>query len=575
MYLMGSVITEGNKRKKRTPSEFEKQLSSIREKHTSLHVVEFEILLSVTQERSLLSINEHLRVIRNTVLGILFSQYKKMIRTKAYKRAIKQYKCITDLLSRTTDQAKVKQFQQEKDTYKKKLEDLRNEFQITFEFARKYGEYVRKNKYSLPDAVTVLAVCEKVWQSMERILYGNAIKPYFYKRGEFVTFQGKQAERSIILKKHKKEETYSVSHNAMSFPLVLKPYDLFTEETLSCIGNYLKHGEELDKENVSRHQAGQPILSTYRIRNNRIIRKEIRGKYRYFVQVTLEGKPVPKRKKDGSFRHTYGVGRIGGDIGTQSAAFVTKHTVILQNLAERSSKTFPIEREIRKKQRYLERSRQAMNPAHYREDGTIQKGKKTWVFSNRYVKEKTRLRDLHRKAALNRKYAHNEDVNRLRSMGDELLIETMSIQALQRKAKEATKNEKTGKWNRRKRYGKSIGKRSPGYLISQAKYRFALTSGIVKEVNTWSFKASQYDHVLDDTSKKSLSKRWHVLPCGTKIQRDIYSAFLLYCAEENLFKPNKEMCNSFFPLFLKKHHLCIEEIKNNYKIVLNSGITFS
>lgn len=98
---------------------------------------------------------------------------------------------------------------------------------------------------------------------------------------------------------------------------------------------------------------------------------------------------------------------------------------------------------------------------------------------------------------------------------------------------------------------------------------------MVKEVHTWSFKASQYDHVLDDTSKKSLSKRWHVLPCGTKIQRDIYSAFLLYCAEENLLQPNKEMCDSFFPLFLKNHHLCIEEIKNNHKIVLNSGITYS
>ncbi|WP_367751253.1 hypothetical protein [Ammoniphilus sp. 3BR4] len=288
----------------------------------------------------------------------------------------------------------------------------------------------------------------------------------------------------------------------------------------------------------------------------------------------LEGLPVAKRKKDGSFRHTYGSGRTACDIGTQSVAIVTKEQVILKNLAERSENTFSYEHKIYLLQRYLDRSLRATNPNSYNPDGTVKKGKKEWRLSKRHRKAKSQLRELHRKAAESRKYAHNEEVNRLRAMGDELLIESMNIQGLQKKAKEVTIDEKTGKYNRRKRFGKSIGKRSPGYFIQQAKYRFEITGGTVKEVNTWSFKASQYDHVLDGVIKKPLSQRWHILPHRVKIQRDLYSAFLLYCAEDDLQKPNKQRCDEFFERFIVQHDQCIEEITLHRKVIMNSGIKF-
>ena len=151
----------------------------------------------------------------------------------------------------------------------------------------------------------------------------------------------------------------------------------------------------------------------------------------------------------------------------------------------------------------------------------------------------------------------------------------MNIKGLQKKAKEVTINPKTGKFNRRKRFGKSILRRSPGYFIKQAKYRFESSGGIVKEVNTWTFKASQYDHILDDTSKKKLSMRWHELPDGTKIQRDLYSAFLLYCSGKDLQSPDKALCDAFFERFLELHNRCIEEIKTSRRVVMNSGIRFS
>ena len=47
----------------------------------------------------------------------------------------------------------------------------------------------------------------------------------------------------------------------------------------------------------------------------------------------------------------------------------------------------------------MERSRRNSNPAYFREDGTIKKGKKNWVYSKRYKKLKRKLKELHRKTA--------------------------------------------------------------------------------------------------------------------------------------------------------------------------------
>ncbi|WP_394120948.1 hypothetical protein [Planococcus donghaensis] len=559
------------KRKKRTISNFQKTLNHVRDKHTPLHTVEFELALLSFQEWKINRLGEQLRVIRNTVLRQLCKNHQQMVRTKAYNRTLRGYRALADRLKKATETER-KVLEKEKVVWIKRFEELRTDHNVTFDFARKYGAELRTSTYSLPDAVTVWSVCEMAWKSMESVLYRGAEKPHFYKKDEWVALQGKQAERCIILKRNQADGSFFASHDGMAFPLKVKPHDLFLEETLSHIAFYMDNNETVDNANVERFLVDMPIESTFRIRNNRIVRKEIRGKIRYFLQTVLEGQPVPKRKQDGSFRHVLGRGRVSIDIGTQSIALVTNDKAVLKNLAERSPCTFRDERKVVLHQRKMERSRRSMNPQNYLPDGRIKNGKKEWVVSKRYLALKQQLKEHHRKAAVNRKYAHNEDVNRLRSWGDEAVLETMNIQGLQKKAKVATRNEKTGNWNSRKRFGKSILNRSPGYFISQLKERFKATGGTVREVNTWTFKASQYDHVLDASNKKQLSQRWHTLPCGTKIQRDLYSAFLLHCSDADWQKPNNEECQTFFPIFYPLHQQCVESIKNNRVAVLNSGI---
>jgi hypothetical protein len=210
-------------RKKNERSDFSKALNVIRKKHTPLNVIEVEIEVLPFQDFKMRRIGEHLRVIRNTVLGELYKNYVQMVRTKTHKRLLKRYRSVSEKLSKNPENKKM--LEKEKSTLKGKFTELRELYNVTFDFARNYGSQLKDNKYTLPDAVTVLSVCEMAWKTIEKILYSDGKRPYFYKREDLITFQGKQAERCIILKYNKTNGQFHVSHSGMNFPLLNKQND--------------------------------------------------------------------------------------------------------------------------------------------------------------------------------------------------------------------------------------------------------------------------------------------------------------------------------------------------------------
>ena len=267
------------KRQKNPKSEFQKQLQKVRQSSPS-HLVEIELQIEKHHHFKMMQIGEQLRLIRNTVLGEIHKKYKQMVRAKEYKRTLKRYRIVSNELKKGK---KSKPLIKEKQDLVKKFEELRSLYDVTFNFARKYGEELRKTTYTLPDAVTVWSIAEMVWQSIEGLLYGKSQKPYFYKKSDFITFKAKQAERCIILKENTVGDTLYISFNKMNLPLKVKVEDLLIQETLSNISLYMKNSDDIDKQNVELFKSGKPLISTYRIRNNRIIRKLIRGKVRYYV----------------------------------------------------------------------------------------------------------------------------------------------------------------------------------------------------------------------------------------------------------------------------------------------------
>ena len=81
------------------------------------------------------------------------------------------------------------------------------------------------------------------------------------------------------------------------------------------------------------------------------------------------------------------------------------------------------------------------------------------------------------------------------------------------------------------------------------------------KVNTKELKASQFNHLNEEYNKKKLSQRWNDLN-EIKVQRDLYSAFLIQHVNDDLSKVDIELCNKDFDNFLKLHNKEIERLKN-------------
>lgn len=292
----------------------------------------------------------------------------------------------------------------------------------------------------------------------------------------------------------------------------------------------------------------ESLMLRKNIKNLRIVRKWVKTRYKYYLQLNLEGSAVKKKR-------TVTEGRVGIDMGTQSIAIVSEKGVHLWELADQINDNH---KKIQLLQRKMDNSRRAMNPDNYNQDGTICRGKKlVWVYSKRYQKMAGKVRGLQRKNADIRKYQHTCLANHILSLGNDVVIEPMNYRGLQRRAKE-TKKDATGRYLRKKRFGKSLANKAPAMFVTILKQKLEQYGGVLEEVDIWSFKASQYDHLSKQYKKKDLSHRKHVLENGDVLQRDLYSAFLLMNADSTLEKPDDDRCEQSYNTFKLLHD---EEIK--------------
>ena len=74
------------------------------------------------------------------------------------------------------------------------------------------------------------------------------------------------------------------------------------------------------------------------------------------------------------------------------------------------------------------------------------------------------------------------------------------------------------------------------------------------KIDTTKAKASQYNHFNGECNKKSLSERWNDFG-EFKIQRDLYSAFLIMNVKDNLKEIDREKCFKEFDNFKKEDFL--------------------
>lgn len=472
-------------------------------------IVEFPLKTEKYQEDVLNKRFKVGRYIYNSLVNVTQKRYKEMIKTKKYR----------NLISVLTENKK-----SNKEIWKQ-INDIRKQYGMSgYSFHEDVKQMQNHFKDNI-DSFTAQKIATQLWKSYDKLFYGNGNKIYYKRHGELNALEGKSNRTGIRFKDN------TILWNGLKIPVVI------------------------DYDNDYEYQAMQS-----KICYNRIIRKYIRNKYKYYVQIVFKGNPPIKLiAETGEIKHYMGTGDVGLDIGTRTIAISSQSDVKILELADRIQN---IEDQKKKLLRKIDRSRRATNPENYNEDGTIKKHgnkKVLWNQSNHCIKYQNELKELYRKQADIRKYQHECLANYIISLGNKVYVEKMNFAGLQKRAKKTEKNDK-GRFKRKKRFGKSLANKAPSMLLTIIDRKLRYYGEKLIEINTSEARASQFNHFDGTYKKKSLSQRWNDFD-GLKIQRDMYSAFLIMNINDNLKSFNIDKCNERFENFYRLHNLEVERLK--------------
>jgi len=473
------------------------------------------------------------RQLYNTLLRFELNKLRRLEHSEAYSE-------IQDKIQKLHDENR-----HDNETLKilfKQREKLRKDAGFSeYCFKTDIKDFYKHFNENIGSSVAVHGIASQVWTAFDKLFYGNGKKIHFKRRGDIKSLRG-----------------YSVSGKSGGVEIIFR-------------GSYiewkgLKLPIKLDPNNTYETEMLQK-----RIKYCRIVKKQGRSKSHWYVQLMLEGKPSVKCDgQTGELRHPIGNGAVGIDIGPQTIAYASKTEVGLQELANQVKN---IEHEKRIIQRKLDRSRRATNPDNYALDGTIKKAVRLhWEKSKRYLRLQSELANIQRRQAEIRKRQHSELANHLLSLGDRFYVEDMAWPSLTHRAKETEISEKTGRFKRKKRYGKSIGNKAPAMLIEILNQKL-VSRGLAGVCKVLTYvRASQFNHISNEYQKKPLSQRWNEMPDGRRIQRDLYSAFLLQHMNENQDGFDIDTLNQDYESFVKKHDNMIKQLQSAPKTISSMGI---
>lgn len=529
--------------------EYKKLLKQFH-KLSDRHILVVETDMSSSGIQKVVVLSDRIRKAGNELVSLMSKNYDQLMRTKKYRKLLKLY-------GSTENKKKRKDLANQ-------LNEMQKQYNVTWDYCRIAMIPIGK-KFGI-DAIFALTKAEDIWRGMEKCLYDNGNTIHFSKYGDLPCIRAKQINRGIPMSVKDNQLQFKVGRTTFGIKVV----DRFQTDEVNAILDYLAEPEIIDNKAIQALLDEAYCIDTYRPCYATLVPKRIRGKYRVYLHLTIEGKAKPKCDKIGNPRHKLGKGIVGADIGTQTVAYTSDTEVGLKNLSERENSIQTSERKERLLYRAMDRSRRATNPQNYNVDGTVKKGRKTWRYSNHYKKLKSKHQELCRINAVNRQLAINEDANHLRSLGDVFITEPKNASKLMKRTKETTVNNK-GRFKKKKRFGKSIKNRCPSGFQTTMEKKFKTSGGTYIEVPN-NYRASQYDHTVDDYIKKKLSDRMYKLTDGTLVQRDWYSSFLLYCYDYKAKDIDKNKCISVFDRCYDKEKALIEWIKANRIKVLNSGI---
>ena len=461
----------------------------------------------------------------------------KLRENKEYQAWLEEYKTIKD----KEDEASKTRKKELSD----KMTEIRESIGLTKAGLQAYAKVFQKNYKHHISSQMMQKESDRVWEGVEEVIFGNGKDIHFKKHEDMHSLPSKSTKNGI---RYYDEEHYDM-------PDGFKPKHKKGVEFLG-LDIRVKWGKKEEKDDYKKESIEG------RIKYATLTREMFPTGWHYYVVLTIEG-PAPKKL-------TLGKGTMGGDHGPSTIAVESNEMLMLETLSPDCAK---YNDEITRLQRKIDKSTRLSNPDNYNEDGTIKKGKKRWKYSKTCLKDKRRLKTLLRKKADYTRHEHNERANRIVSSCDTYVYEEMNFKALAKRSKNTERQDKptdirqkdgtikkVRKYKRRKRFGKSILDRSPGYQVTAIEQKMKQYGGTFLRTDTAKVKASQYNHADDTHVKPSLSERMKEVG-GHRVQRDLYSAFITRHAAKTLVNADRESCIKDFDNFIKLHDKLIAEIK--------------
>lgn len=426
-------------------------------------IVELPIVVDDSERRTIVQKLEYARQLHNATLGTALGQLQQMRQDTAWRqaRSMPQGKERTEIFRALDRQYKL------------------TEYDLHAVIARHREESGRKAELGINETQKIAT---RLYQCVNRYKLGLGGCPRFksFKRG-LHSIEGKTNKTGL---KFKPEQSV-LSWCGHDYRVLIDPKD-----------DYLQRALKADGQGTGYRK----------IKYCRLVRRRIRSKEYFYLQVVLEGTAPVK--------HIYASTneRLAIDPGPQSIAVFSNMFIGKIRVAGNYQLQ---DAPIRRLQRSMDRSLRANNKDAYEENGTLKKGAKL-VQSKGYLTGAARLRELHRKAAMHRKCQHGQTVNLLLSIAGDIRIEKNNWKAFQRG-----------------HFGKSLGKSAMSGFFNQLRTKAESAGLKVTEVNPNKLKLSQYDPYTETYRKKDLKERWQEMQPGSGqyIQRDVLSALLLLCAD--------------------------------------------
>ena len=404
--------------------------------------------------------------------------------------------------------------------YNKVLFELRKAYGLTeFGLSARLSQQRRKpgSPYQQMSAGEIQVIAAQVYKTLEKVLFYQ-IKPHK------VRFRSKFDLDVSYRNRVNTEATRLVPSNRKGIA-----YRLYIHKASTFV--------DIPEKAFNKYQQ-MSLMRSEKIKYVQIIRKTIRGKKVYYLQIVCQGFPPSKVTK--------GEGVVGIDPGISTVAFVSPSEVALVDLVPKNIARK--EKLLKDLDRKIERSRRVNNPECYDERGKIKKGARFKRPSNRQIRLRNRRRKVYRSLSEERKKLQGQLVNRLVSQASIIKMEELGVKGLQKQSRDIRINPKTNRPFSKKRFGKAIFRAAPSGFRTALETR-AFQLGIdVEVISPKDVKPSQYNHITQTFEKKPLSTRVYDLSDSYPgVQRDLYSAFLIGHIEKGHYQ--QDQLNQDFPDF--------------------------